>query len=124
MAETDTTVPLVQTDKTDSMTQVPDNVSFNLRPDGMMYGAFDMKILMSKRVIKCHLCNKPIIENIYYCTEDNIFMHKECLRRRHRNNLNPSIIDMHNRNESQYHEDKAVNVAFVDENPKGNNELH
>ena len=92
--------------------QVPKEVGMRLSPNGKFLGKYDMLIDMDAEGISCSICGKEIEENIYYCEDDNIFMHKECLIENHKVCTNLSLIEIHNKIESSFHEDRSVDVRF------------
>ena len=77
-----------------------------------------MIIDMQSNGVSCAICKREIEEDIFYCEQDNIFMHKQCLIDKHRICDNASIIEMQNRNESTFHEDRSVEVRFIEDDDK------
>ncbi len=100
--------------KQDLIYQVPDDVSMRITYNGKYLGKYDMLIMMEAEGICCAVCGKEAKEDIFYCEQDNIFMHKQCLIDNHKICNNASIIEMQNRQESTFHEDRAVDVRFID----------
>ena len=96
------------------ITQVPTGASVRLIPNGKFFGKYDMMINIDADGVVCAICGKEIVENVFYCEDDNIFMHKQCLIDNHKLCDNASIIEMQNRNESTFHEDRAVDVRFIE----------
>ena len=94
------------------ISSVPEGVSVNAAFNGKQFGKYDMRVMMDADGVSCSICGEEAEENIYYCEQDNIFMHKQCLIKKHRICENASIIEMQNRNESTFHEDRSVDVRF------------
>ena len=82
---------------------------------------YDMVIKLKNipKGVGCALCGVPIgecgtdIDDCYFCQEDKIFMHKECLVKQHRINKNPAISNFVDKTTAGFHEDKRVKVKFI-----------
>ncbi len=99
----------------DLVTGIPAGVKVRIAPNEKIFGKYDMSLLMKADGVKCVLCGDEIVTNVYYCEQDNTFMHKQCLIKGHKICDNASIIDIHNTKESMFHEDKSVDVRFIEE---------
>ena len=104
------------------ISRMPEMARFKLRPNEYVRG-YDMIIIMKTKPegVGCSLCGVPIgqcgtdIDDCYYCQEDKIFMHKDCLVKQHRINKNPSISNFIDKSTAGFHEDKHVFVKFITE---------
>jgi len=103
---------MAQTQSKNLISGVPKDVNMRISYNGKFLGKYDMMLMMKADGISCALCGLEIREDVFYCEQDNIFMHKKCLIENHRINTNPSFIDVQNRTNSTFHEDRAVDVRF------------
>ena len=105
---------------------MPERARFKLKFNEYERG-YDMTIIMKilPEGVGCDLCGVPIgqcgteIDDCYYCQEDEIFMHLDCLSKKHRINKNPAISSFLNKTTAGFHEDKHVFVKFVKEEQDG-----
>lgn len=94
--------------------EIPLGANFRLEADGRMYGIYVMTIALKDKPdgVGCQYCGQIIGEDCYYCEDDGIFMHKKCLVKLHRPALNVTLKSIANSVRTE-HEDKCVNVKFV-----------
>ena len=98
-------------ENTTLITEVPKGAGVRTSFNGKLFGKYDMIIDVEADRVGCALCSKEIKEDIYYCEDDNIFMHKSCLIKHHKKVKNITLMDVI-KNERSEHEDKSVDVRF------------